>query len=226
MVKNKLLSVQNIYKSYSQGTGELPILKGINLDIYEGDALGIVGTSGAGKSTLLQILGTLDRPQSGDIFFGDKNLLQMPDDELSLFRNETMGFVFQFHHLLSEFTALENVMLPCRIAGQSQRESKDQAEELLAFLGLSDRLEHYPNQLSGGELQRVSIARALIRRPRLLFADEPTGNLDSTNSGKIQDLFFQLKEKFNLSLVVVTHDLVFAQRFPKVLRLKDGQWFS
>ncbi len=226
MAKKVLLSATNIYKSYSQGIGELQILKGIHMQIHEGEAVGIVGTSGSGKSTLLQILGTLDRPQSGDLVYEDKNLLSMPDQELALFRNETMGFVFQFHHLMTELTALENVMLPCRIGGLSQDESREHAVDLLNLLGLAERMAHYPTQLSGGELQRVAIARALVRRPKILFADEPTGNLDSTNSGKIQDIFFLLKEKFNLSLVVVTHDLSFAQRFPRVLRLKDGQWFS
>lgn len=226
MAKKVLLSALNINKSYSQGVGELQILKGLNLQIHEGEAVGIVGTSGSGKSTLLQILGTLDRPQSGELTYEDKNLLAMPDEELAHFRNETMGFVFQFHHLMAELTALENVMLPCRIGGLSSEESREHAADLLNLLGLAERMTHYPNQLSGGELQRVAIARALVRRPKILFADEPTGNLDSTNSSKIQDIFFLLKEKFNLSLVVVTHDLSFAQRFPRILRLKDGQWFS
>lgn len=226
MAKKILLSASNIHKSYSQGVGELQILKGINLQLFEGEAVGIVGTSGSGKSTLLQILGTLDRPQSGELVYEDKNLLQLPEEDLARFRNETMGFVFQFHHLMSELTALENVMLPCRIGGLSANESEEHAHDLLNLLGLNERLSHYPSQMSGGELQRVAIARALVRRPKILFADEPTGNLDSTNSGKIQDIFFLLKERFNLSLVVVTHDLSFAQRFPRVLRLKDGQWFS
>ncbi len=226
MVKKVLLSAKDIHKSYTQGTGELSILKGLNLQIYEGEAVGIVGSSGSGKTTLLQILGTLDKPLSGELKYEDMNLLTMSDGELSQFRNETMGFVFQFHHLMTELTALENVMLPCRIGGLSAEESQDSAHDLLSLLGLADRASHYPNQLSGGELQRVAIARALVRKPKILFADEPTGNLDSTNSSKIQDIFFLLKEKFNLSLVVVTHDLAFAQRFPRVLRLKDGQWFS
>jgi len=226
MAKKVLMTASNIRKSYSQGAGELQILSGLNLQIHEGEAVGIVGASGSGKSTLLQILGTLDRPQSGELFYEDQNLLTMPDEELARFRNETMGFVFQFHHLMSEFTALENVMLPSRIGGQGVQESQDQASDYLHLLGLGERLHHYPHELSGGELQRVAIARALVRRPRFLFADEPTGNLDSTNSSKIQDMFFLLKEKFNITLVVVTHDVGFAQRFPRVLRLKDGQWFS
>ncbi len=226
MVRKVLLSAKNIHKSYTQGAGELPILKGLSFQIHEGEAIGIVGSSGSGKTTLLQILGTLDRPLSGELKFEDMNLLTMSDGELSQFRNQTMGFVFQFHHLMTELTALENVMLPCRIGGLSVEESEASAQDLLTLLGLADRASHYPNQLSGGELQRVAIARALVRKPKILFADEPTGNLDSTNSGKIQDIFFLLKEKFNLSLIVVTHDLSFAQRFPRVLRLKDGQWFS
>ncbi len=226
MAKKILLSASNIHKSYSQGIGELQILKGINLQLYEGEALGIVGTSGSGKSTLLQILGTLDRPQAGELIYEDKNLLAMPEEDLASFRNETMGFVFQFHHLMSELTALENVMLPCRIGGVPKDEAEAQAHDLLNLLGLNERLSHYPSQMSGGELQRVAIARALVRKPKILFADEPTGNLDSTNSGKIQEIFFLLKEKFNLSLIVVTHDVSFAQRFPRLLRMKDGQWFS
>lgn len=220
-----LICADSIVKSYPQGDGgELQILRGLSLDIYEGEALCILGSSGAGKSTFLQILGTLDRPQSGQLLFHSRDLLKMDDDELALFRNEKMGFVFQFHHLLAEFNALENVMIPCRIAGQSVREAKGRASELLYQMGLGERLAHYPAQLSGGELQRVAIARALVRRPKVLFADEPTGNLDMQNSQRIQDLFFELKEHYGLALVVVTHDLVFAQKFPKILRMKDGQW--
>ena len=223
--QSPLICAGSIVKSYPQGDGEeLQILRGLSLDVHAGEALCILGSSGAGKSTFLQILGTLDRPQSGHLLFHGRDLLQMDDDELALFRNEMMGFVFQFHHLLAEFNALENVMIPCRIAGQSVREAKDRATELLYRMGLGERLTHYPSQLSGGELQRVAIARALVRRPKVLFADEPTGNLDMQNSQRIQDLFFELKEHFGLALVVVTHDLVFAQKFPKILRMKDGQW--
>lgn len=221
---NVLLSARNIFKSYPQGSGTLDILKGVSVDIHEGEAMGIVGSSGSGKSTLLQILGTLDYPQSGELVYLEKNLFQLDDEQLSLFRNQTIGFVFQFHHLLSELTALENVLLPCRIANQDVGIASKQAEELLAFLGLGDRLNHYPNQLSGGELQRVAIARALVRQPRILFADEPTGNLDSMNSYKIQELFFKIRDQLKIALVVVTHDLHFAQKFPRILHLKDGKW--
>jgi lipoprotein-releasing system ATP-binding protein len=221
---NVLLSARNIFKSYPQGSGTLDILKGVSLDIQEGEAMGIVGSSGSGKSTLLQILGTLDYPQSGELVYLEKNLFQLDDEQLSLFRNQTIGFVFQFHHLLSELSALENVLLPCRIANQDIGIATRQAEELLAFLGLGDRLNHYPNQLSGGELQRVAIARALVRQPRILFADEPTGNLDSMNSYKIQELFFKIREQLKIAIVVVTHDLHFAQKFPRILHLQDGRW--
>lgn len=218
------LRAVDIHKSYTQGAGELEILRGISLDIKEGEALAILGSSGAGKSTLLQIMGTLDRPNKGELICEGRDLLLMDDEELSRFRNSEMGFVFQFHHLLSEFTALENVMIPCRVGGESMRVAREKAMALLEFMGLADRHEHFPSQLSGGELQRVAIARALVRQPKVLFADEPTGNLDSNTSGKIQELFFRLKEEMNLALVVVTHDLTFATRFPKVYRMKDGQW--
>ncbi|MGZ3772635.1 MAG: ABC transporter ATP-binding protein [Pseudobdellovibrionaceae bacterium] len=214
----------DIHKSYAQGAGELEILRGVNFEIKEGEALAILGASGAGKSTLLHIMGTLDRPNRGELYFEDRNILAMNDEELSLFRNSEMGFVFQFHHLLGEFTALENVMLPCRVGGETLKAAREKALYLLEFMGLAGRSEHYPNQLSGGELQRVAIARALVRRPKILFADEPTGNLDSQTSVKIQDLFFRLREEMKLALVVVTHDLTFATRFPKVYRMKDGQW--
>lgn len=220
----KVLSAKDITKSYTQGSGELPILKGISLDIYQGESVCIVGASGAGKSTLLHILGTLDKPQSGELEFDGQNLMAMSDEELAAFRNQKMGFVFQFHHLLAEFTALENVMIPLRIAGVPEFEAKDRAMENIELVGLKERATHFPNQLSGGELQRVAIARALICNPKVLFADEPTGNLDSKNSGHIQDLFFSLKEKHGLTLVAVTHDAQFASKFSRVLRMQDGQW--
>ncbi|MCB0370769.1 MAG: ABC transporter ATP-binding protein [Bdellovibrionales bacterium] len=221
---DSILSARNIYKSYPQGVGELEILKGVNLEIKEGDAIGIVGSSGSGKSTLLQIMGTLDRPNQGELIYQDKNLFDLSDEEISMFRNQTMGFVFQFHHLLSELTALENVLLPCRIANQNMDRATEYARELLNMLGLSERMDHYPNQLSGGELQRAAIARSLIRQPKIIFADEPTGNLDSINSRKIQELFFLIREQLKITLVIVTHDLHFAQKFPKVMHLKDGNW--
>lgn len=222
--ENILLRAVDIHKSYPQGIGELEILRGVSLDIREGEAFAILGASGAGKSTLLQIMGTLDRPSKGELFCEGRDLLTMTDDELSRFRNSEMGFVFQFHHLLGEFNALENIMIPCRVGGEPIKIAREKALHLLDFMGLADRRDHYPNQLSGGELQRVAIARALVRHPKILFADEPTGNLDSHTSGKIQELFFRLKEEMKLALVIVTHDLTFATRFPKVYRMKDGQW--
>jgi lipoprotein-releasing system ATP-binding protein len=219
-----LITAKNLRKSYPQGAGELEILKDIGLEIKKGEALCIVGASGAGKSTLLQILGTLDRPTHGELFFEGQDLLGMKDEELSRFRNEKMGFVFQFHHLLSEFSALENVMIPLRVAGENKAEAEAKAADMLQSLGLSERLKHYPSELSGGELQRVAIARALIRRPQILFADEPTGNLDSANGAHVQELFFQLKESFGLTLVAVTHDPSFARKFTRTLRISDGRW--
>ncbi len=219
-----LLKAQQIHKSYPQGSGELEILKGVDFEIQPSQAIAILGASGSGKSTLLHILGTLDKPNSGSLKFEGQDLLAMNDDELSRFRSEKMGFVFQSHHLLGEMTALENVMIPCRVANEPVRDAREKAEHYLSLMGLQERMKHYPNELSGGELQRVAIARALVRKPQILFADEPTGNLDSQNSGRIQDLFFELQQKMGLALVIVTHDLQFASRFPKILRMKDGHW--
>lgn len=223
-----LLSARRLRKVYPQGAGELEIVKDVSLDIRAGEAVCIVGASGAGKSTLLHMLGTLDRPTSGELYFRNDsavcNLLQMSDEWLSQFRSKTMGFVFQFHHLLSEFTAIENVMIAARVAGVEKAQANDMAADLLTQMGLAAREDHYPNQLSGGELQRVAIARALVNKPQILFADEPTGNLDSQNGAHIQDLFFQLKESMGLTLVVVTHDPQFARKFGRVHRISDGRW--
>lgn len=219
-----LIQAEGLKKSYDRDGQTLMILKGVDLNIHAGEAVCIVGSSGAGKSTLLHVLGTLDRPSEGSVGYLGQDLLSLSDEELAKFRSEKMGFVFQFHHLLAEFSAIENVMMPCLIAKESKAAARAKGMHLLDSLGLRDRAEHYPSQLSGGELQRVAIARALVRRPQVLFADEPTGNLDSTNSQMIQKLFFDLKEQYGLTLVVVTHDGAFAQRFSKVLRISDGQW--
>jgi lipoprotein-releasing system ATP-binding protein len=217
-----MIQVQGLTKNYITGASQVSVLRGVDLNIERGEAVCLLGSSGAGKSTLLQILGTLDRPTEGQVLFEGASLFEKSDDDLALFRNETMGFVFQFHHLIHELSALENVMLPGLLAKQSKEETKLKALEWLEFMGLSDRVDHYPNQLSGGELQRVAIARALVRNPRILLADEPTGNLDSENSAKIQGLFFELQKKLGLTLIVVTHDLQFAQAFSKIYRMKDG----
>lgn len=217
-----MIQVQGLIKNYTTGASHVSVLRGVDLNIQAGEAVCLLGSSGAGKSTLLQILGTLDRPTEGQVLFEGASLFEKSDDELALFRNETMGFVFQFHHLIHELSALENVMLPGLLAKQPKEDTKQKALEWLEFMGLHDRVDHYPNQLSGGELQRVAIARALIRNPRILLADEPTGNLDSENSAKIQGLFFELQKKLGLTLIVVTHDLQFAQAFSKIYRMKDG----
>lgn len=219
-----LIQANNLHKKFTQGTSELEILKGVSLSIKSGESVCIVGSSGAGKSTLLHILGTLDEASEGELWFGGTAVHDLGEEEIARLRNREMGFVFQFHHLLGEFTALENVMIPCRIAGDSKPAARVKALEFLEMMGLAARANHYPNELSGGELQRVAIARALVRRPRILFADEPTGNLDSQNSLNIQNLFFSLKEKYGLTLVVVTHDLNFAQKFSRVLRISDGRF--
>ena len=215
-----LIRAVKVEKSY----GTLPILRGLDFEVYPGEAVCILGASGAGKSTFLHILGTLDRPTRGQVIWNNEDLSLKNDEELSKLRNERMGFVFQFHHLLQEFTALENVMLPGRIGGMSPAHCRARAIELLDLLGMTHRLAHYPSELSGGEQQRVSIARALFQRPQVLLADEPTGNLDTENSLRIQELFFDLKKKMNLTLIAVTHDTSFAMKFPRSVRMADGQW--
>lgn len=223
-MSDPLISVRRVTKSYPQGSQTLEILKGLDADFYPGEAACIVGSSGAGKSTLLHIIGALDRPTSGQVLYKNENLFDKSDDDLALFRNKTIGFVFQFHHLLSEFTALENVMMPARIGGESAAAVRGRAEKLLQQMGLSSRAHHYPSELSGGEQQRVAVARALIQSPKVLLADEPTGNLDTENGRLIQELFFSLKHQYGLTLIVVTHDSHFASRFPRRLILKDGHW--
>ncbi|HAG90391.1 MAG TPA: lipoprotein-releasing system ATP-binding protein LolD [Bdellovibrionales bacterium] len=215
-----MIKADSVSKSY----GSLQILKNLSFEVVRGEAVCILGASGAGKSTFLHLLGTLDKPTSGRIFWNNVDLVQMSEEDLAQLRNKEMGFVFQFHHLLPEFTAVENVTIPGRIAGQSPEACRRKAREVLADLGLSHRFDHYPSELSGGEQQRVAIARALFNEPQILFADEPTGNLDSENSQKIQELFFHLKKDRGLTLVVVTHDASFSSKFPRSVRMADGSW--
>jgi lipoprotein-releasing system ATP-binding protein len=224
-----LLSGRALKKTYSSDDPKNPgveVLKGLDVDIYAGEAVCIMGSSGAGKSTLLHLLGALDRPTSGTVSFKDQDLSKFTDDQLSNFRNKSMGFVFQFHHLLAEFSALENVMMPALIGGESFRSAKNAAESLLVELGLKERLHHRPSAMSGGESQRVAIARALVRQPAVIFADEPTGNLDQKTGQTVQRLLFDLQVKLKITLIAVTHDPEFARKFPKVRTLRDGQWLG
>jgi len=223
---SRIMQAQRVVKSYPLKKGRLEVLKGIHLDIQQGEALCIMGASGSGKSTLLHILGTLDRPTLGRVTYRGEDLSRKSSGQLAKFRNQKMGFVFQFHHLLPELTALENASLPCRIFGDSKKVSEKKAQELLEYMGLQDRLSHYPSEMSGGERQRVAIARALVQKPEILLADEPTGNLDSENDRMILELFFKLKQELGLTLVVVTHNPGFSQRFPRVLKLQDGEFLG
>ncbi len=213
-----MIKVRNIQKTYSA----LRVLKGIDLDIARGEIVSIVGASGAGKTTLLHILGTLDRPDTGELEINGIQVHKLSEKRLAAFRNRHIGFVFQFHHLLPEFTALENVCIPAFIAKMSRREAEAKAMELLDYLGLKDRISHKPSQLSGGEAQRVAVARALINNPDVILADEPSGNLDSENARELHKLFFALREKFTQTFVIVTHNEDFAALSDRKLVMKDG----
>lgn len=209
---------KNLQKHY----GHLPVVKGVDLEIQAGEIVAIVGESGAGKSTLLQLLGTLDQPDAGEIRIHDTNITQLSGRKLAQFRNQHLGFVFQFHQLLPEFTALENAMMPGLIAGKSNKVAEKRAAELLEYLGLGDRKDHKPGQLSGGEQQRVAIARAQFNQPQVIFADEPTGNLDSGNAELIHQYFRQLQRDFNQTMVIVTHNTALADIANRTLRMQDG----
>lgn len=213
-----MILASNIKKSY----GDLQVLKGIDLTIEAGEIVSIVGKSGAGKSTLLHILGTLDRADSGNLSLNHHNIEALNEKALAKFRNQQIGFVFQFHHLLQEFTALENVCIPAYINGVKSSVAEPRAKELLSYLGLSERIHHKPNQMSGGEAQRVAVARALINEPAMVFADEPTGNLDKTSSELLHQLFLQLRKDFHYTFVIVTHNTDLAALSDRIITLEDG----
>uniref|UniRef100_UPI004048583E ABC transporter ATP-binding protein n=1 Tax=Algoriphagus sp. TaxID=1872435 RepID=UPI004048583E len=214
-----MLIAKGIHKSY----GSLEVLKGVDLEISKGEIVSIVGASGAGKSTLLHILGTLDRPDQGKLSLHEQNLMLLKGDSLAKFRNAKIGFVFQFHNLLPEFTALENICIPGFIQGKEEKALKKRAEELGEILGIRHRLDHKPSELSGGEQQRVSVARALINNPDFIFADEPSGNLDTSNAKALHDLFFKLRDTFQLSFVIVTHNEDLADMADRKVVMKDGR---
>jgi len=222
-----ILKAENIYKSFKTVKKvRLDILKGISLEIEPKKITVIIGASGAGKSTLLHLLGALDRPDSGEVIYEDKNIFKLSDERLAKFRNRNIGFIFQFHHLLPEFTALENVAIPQMINGTSLKDASEKSKELLSNVGLSERTEHKPAELSGGEQQRVAVARALANNPQIIFADEPTGNLDSANSEAIHKLIVELKEKYNKTFVIVTHNQNLVKLADKVFEIKDGKLLS
>ena len=213
-----MITIKNIKKSF----GSLEVLKGIDLSIEKGEIVSIVGPSGAGKTTLLQIIGTLDRPDSGSVYVDNVDVTKLSQKKLSDFRNRHIGFVFQFHQLLPEFTAIENIMIPAYIAGINTKEARRRAEELLQFMGLADRAKHKPNELSGGEKQRVAVARALINNPDVILADEPSGSLDSKNKEELHQLFFDLRDKYGQTFVIVTHDEGLASITDRTIHMRDG----
>jgi lipoprotein-releasing system ATP-binding protein len=214
-----MLSAKDIHKRY----GPVEVLKGVDITINAGEIVSIVGPSGSGKSTLLHILGTLDKPDRGEVFLGNEAISGLQGNKLASFRNKHIGFVFQFHHLIPEFSALENVCIPGWLTSRNKNEVKKGAEELLRILGLTGRLENKPNQLSGGEQQRVAVARALINKPDIVFADEPTGNLDTANAKELHQLFFDLRKEFNQTFLIVTHNEELARLSDRTLTMKDGR---
>ncbi len=218
-----LLCARHIVKCFSNGGVSIDVLKDLNFDMASGETVAIVGASGIGKSTLLHILGTLDRPDSGSLLFHGDDIFSYDDTSLAKFRNETIGFVFQFHHLLPEFSALENTMMPALIQGQSRHDAAEAAERVLVRVGLKDRLKHRVGKLSGGEQQRVALARALVLKPAVLLADEPTGNLDKGNSEQVHDLLLKLNQELSMTLVVVTHNLELASQMNRRVTISDGR---
>jgi len=220
-----IIVVENVYKSYPAGSGRLEVLRGVSLTITEGSVVAIVGASGAGKSTLLHIMGALDRPTSGGVFLDGENMFAFNDADLAAFRNRSMGFVFQFHHLLPEFSASENIAIPCMIAGLSRQEAVRRADELLDVVRVSHRADARPSELSGGEQQRVAVARALANNPRIVLADEPSGNLDEENAAMLHDLLWGLARDRKQSFVIVTHDAGLASRADETWKLHDGQLY-
>lgn len=226
--KGPLLKAEGIKKSFFKGKAEIPVVRGVDLTIQTGEMVAITGASGVGKSTLLHILGTLETPSEGRVLFGQtqQDIFKYSERALALFRNRALGFVFQFHYLLPEFSALENVMMPALIAGYARDVAEKHAKELLQFVGLSHRLEHRPSELSGGEQQRVAIARSVILRPKLLLADELTGNLDSVNRNNVMDLLVRLNQATGISILLITHDQELARKMHRVLVMKDGLFVS
>lgn len=226
MYLDYILKAVDICKEYKQGSSSLKVVNHLDLEIKKKDAICIKGPSGAGKSTFLHILGTLDNATSGSVFYKNKNLSLASDQERARFRRDCLGFVFQFHYLLSEFNAIENIMIAGQIAGDSTKKARSNARDLMQMLDLEERRNHFPSEMSGGEQQRVAVARALMNNPEILLVDEPTGNLDTKNSTQLLNILLDLRQRLGITLIAVSHDSQFSEAFPQVLQMKDGKWVN